>query len=111
MPIQHVEQQRGPDGEISYTVAETPEPQPWAVDADFAVVGHPHTRVEGADKVTGRARYTYDVRLPGQLYAAVLRSPHPHARIKNLDISRAEALPGVRAVISSATHPDISWYE
>lgn len=111
MPIQHVEQQRSPDGEISYTVAETPEPQPWAVDADFAVVGHPHTRVEGADKVTGRARYTYDVRLPGQLYATVLRSPHPHARIKNLDTSRAEALPGVRAVISSATHPDISWYE
>lgn len=111
MPIQHVEQQRGPDGEISYTVAETPEPQPWAVDADFAIVGHPHPRVEGADKVTGRACYTYDVRLPGQLYAAVLRSPHPHARIQRLDTSRAEALPGVRAVISSATHPDISWYQ
>jgi xanthine dehydrogenase YagR molybdenum-binding subunit len=57
-------------------------------------------RVEGAEKVSGRARYAGDVRLPGQLYARVLRSPHPHARILRIDTSRAAALPGVHAVLS-----------
>ncbi len=79
--------------------------------ADFATVGRRHTRVEGPDKVTGRARYSYDIHLSGQLYARVLRSPHPHARIVAIDTSAAEALPGVRAVISSANVKDVPWYE
>ena len=69
------------------------------------------TRVEGPEKVTGRARYSCDVRLPQQLYARVLRSPHPHARVVRIDATRAEALPGVHAVLSSANAPDVSWYE
>ena len=68
-------------------------------------------RLEGADKVTGRARYASDVRLPGQLYARILRSPHPHARIVRVDPSRAEALPRVHGVLSSANAPDMSWYQ
>jgi CO/xanthine dehydrogenase Mo-binding subunit len=74
-------------------------------------VSHPQPRVEGAEKVTGRARYAYDVRLPGLLYARVLRSPLPHARIRRLDTSRAQVLPGVRAVLSSANAPEIAWYQ
>jgi xanthine dehydrogenase YagR molybdenum-binding subunit len=68
-------------------------------------------RVEGLDKVSGRARYSCDVRLPGQLYAAVLRSPHPHARIRSLDVAKALKLPGVRAVVSALDAPEIAWYE
>lgn len=63
-----------------------------------APLGYP--RVEGPEKVSGRACYSCDVRLSGQLYARVLRSPLPHARIVRIDTARAEALPGVRAVLS-----------
>jgi xanthine dehydrogenase YagR molybdenum-binding subunit len=68
-------------------------------------------RLEGWDKVSGRARYASDVRLPGQLYAAVLRSPHPHARVRRVDLSKALQLPGVHAALSSFDAPEISWYE
>ena len=67
-------------------------------------VGHNVPRIDAYERVTGRATYTADVRLPGMLYARVLRSPHPHARIRSIDTSRAEALPGVRAVITHETH-------
>ena len=83
----------------------------WPEGADFAEVGTPRTRLEGHEKVTGRARYSSDVRLPGQLYAAVLRSSVPHARVVSVDTSAAEALPGVHAVICAANTPDIDWFE
>lgn len=83
----------------------------WVDNAPLSVVGKPHARLEGVEKVTGRARYAYDVRLPGQLYARVLRSPYPHARIIAIDTRRAEQLPGVHAVLSSANAPEIAWYE
>ena len=57
-------------------------------------------------KVTGRAIYTHDFSLPDMLWGAVLRSPHPHARIVAIDTTRAEGMPGVRAVITSADAPD-----
>jgi putative selenate reductase molybdopterin-binding subunit len=63
-------------------------------------VGHPTPRIDGVERVTGKAVYTADVKLPGMLYARVLRSPHPHARIKSIDVSKARALPGVKAIIS-----------
>ncbi|MGH7769817.1 MAG: xanthine dehydrogenase family protein molybdopterin-binding subunit, partial [Candidatus Binatia bacterium] len=72
---------------------------------DKHVVGVPAPRVEGEQKVTGRAVYAVDVVLPGMLWVKVLRSPVPHARIKNIVIDKARALPGVRAVI---TGKDIS---
>jgi xanthine dehydrogenase YagR molybdenum-binding subunit len=68
-------------------------------------------RVEGPEKVTGRARYSCDVRLEGLLYARVLRSPLPHARIARIDAQKAQALPGVHAVFTSGNAPDIEWYE
>lgn len=74
------------------------EPPPWPVNKDLAVVGKPAPRLDGPLKVTGAARYTADVRLPGMLHARVVRSPHPHAKVLSIDTSAAERHPGVRAV-------------
>ncbi len=100
MPVQEIQITRDEDGKLQ--VNETTELAAWGRDQQFNIVGKPQKRLEGAEKVTGRARYSYDIRLPGQLYAAVLRSPHPHARIRSVDTSKAEALDGVHAVVSSA---------
>jgi xanthine dehydrogenase molybdenum-binding subunit len=54
-------------------------------------------------RVTGQAKYTHDIKLPGMLYARVLRSPHPHARLVSIDTSEASRLPGVHAVITHET--------
>lgn len=64
------------------------------------VIGRPTPRIDAPERVTGRATYTGDIHLPGMLYARVLRSPYPHARIRWIDLSRALALPGVRAVLT-----------
>ena len=68
---------------------------------EYNVVGTRPVRPDGADKVTGKAHYSADINLPGLLHGKVLRSPHAHARIKSIDTSRAEAAPGVRAVITA----------
>ena len=65
-----------------------------------SVIGASIARVEGAEKVSGRALYAADIRLPGMLWAKVLRSPHPHARIAHIDASRAWEVEGVRAIIT-----------
>ena len=75
---------------------------------EYNVVGTRPIRHDGTDKVTGRAQYGADIHLPGLLQGKVLRSPHPHARIKSIDVSRALALPGVRAVVTSAELPELS---
>lgn len=67
---------------------------------DYKVVGSRPVRHDGTDKVTGRAIYGTDLNLPDMLYAKVLRSPHAHARIKSIDTGKAEALEGVRAVVT-----------
>ena len=69
---------------------------------EYKVVGTRPIRPDGADKVTGKANYAADINLPGMIFGKILRSPHAHARIKKLDTSKAEAFPGVRAVITSA---------
>jgi len=66
----------------------------------FTTIGHVTPRVDAIARVTGQARYTNDLKLPGMLYARVLRSPHPHARIRHIDTREAARLPGVRAVIT-----------
>jgi CO/xanthine dehydrogenase Mo-binding subunit len=65
-------------------------------------VGIPSPRVEGEDKVGGGAVYAVDVTLPEMLWAKVLRSPIAHGKIKNIDVSKAVALPGVKAVVTGA---------
>lgn len=67
-----------------------------------AVVGKPLPRVDAGERVEGTARYPADLSLPGMLHAKTLRSPHPHARIMAIDVSKAVALPGVKAVVTSA---------
>ena len=74
----------------------------------LSTVGPPAARVDAVERVTGRATYSADVRLPGMIYGRVLRSPHPHARLRRIDVSRAEALPGVKAVITHERAP-IVW--
>ena len=66
----------------------------------YQVVGKSSPRVDNIGKVTGDARYTSDVLLPGTLWAKTLRSPYSHARIVRIDTSRAEKAPGVRAVLT-----------
>ncbi|MGE3314082.1 MAG: xanthine dehydrogenase family protein molybdopterin-binding subunit [Planctomycetaceae bacterium] len=68
----------------------------------YKVIGTRPIRHDGVDKVVGRAKYGADVKLSGMVYGVVLRSPHAHARIKSIDTSAAEKLPGVRAVVTSA---------
>jgi xanthine dehydrogenase molybdenum-binding subunit len=72
----------------------------------YKVIGTRPIRHDGVDKVTGRAKYGGDLRLSGMLYGSMLRSPHAHANIKSIDTSKAEALPGVRAVVTSADLPE-----
>ncbi|MFK7915362.1 MAG: xanthine dehydrogenase family protein molybdopterin-binding subunit [Pseudomonadales bacterium] len=74
----------------------------------FKVIGDRPKRPDGVDKVTGKARYGADASAPGQLVARVLRSPHAHAKIKKIDIAKAEKLSGVKAVITSADLPDLT---
>ena len=73
----------------------------------YKVIGTRPIRHDGEDKVTGRARYGADVHQPGMLHGAVLRSPHAHGRILSVDTSRAEALPGVRAVATAKDLPEL----
>jgi len=75
---------------------------------EFDSIGSTPVRHDGADKVTGRARYGADNNMPGMLYGKILRSPHAHAVIKSVDASAAEALPGVHAVVTSADWPETS---
>ena len=64
-------------------------------------VGRSIARVDAVDKVTGRAKFTGDLNVPGMLHGKILRSPYPHARIRGIDASKAAALPGVVAVLTS----------
>ena len=67
----------------------------------YSVIGRRVHRVEGFDKVCGEAKFIADIALPGMLTGKILRSPFPHARIRNIDISKATKLPGVRAVVTA----------
>ena len=72
---------------------------------DLAVIGQPLEKVDAAAKVTGQTLFADDLVLPRMVYARLLRSPHPHARIRRLDVSRAAAHPGVLATLVGAELP------
>ena len=76
----------------------------------LTVVGRSVDRRDALEKVTGRAAYSSDMTLPGMLYAKILRSPHAHARIRRIDVSRAAALPGVHAILTKDNTRDWSTY-
>ncbi|MCC7371681.1 MAG: hypothetical protein IT306_24905 [Chloroflexi bacterium] len=74
---------------------------------DVRGVGFSVPRYDAPDKVVGKTRYVNDVILPGMLHARLLRSPHAHARITRIDVSKAKALKGVRAVLTAADIPTL----
>jgi len=77
----------------------------YADGAALTAIGTRTSRVDGAQRVTGRARFTQDVVLPGMLHVRILRSPYPRARVRKVDASRALALPGVRGVLHRFNAP------
>ena len=97
--------QKHPAGIVPGTLSEierrvpADEAPPLAPNAELAWIGKSVPRINGRAKVTGAARFTVDVKLPGMLYGRLLRSPHPHARLASLDLSAAEKHPGVRAAL------------
>ena len=74
----------------------------------FRIIGTRPIRHDGIDKVTGLAKYGADLHVAGMLHGKVLRSPHAHARIRRIDVSRAAALPGVKAIVTGADMPEIA---
>ncbi|HWP49918.1 MAG TPA: xanthine dehydrogenase family protein molybdopterin-binding subunit [Candidatus Limnocylindrales bacterium] len=74
----------------------------------YKVIGTRPIRHDGTDKVTGRAIYGADVKISGLLHGKILRSPHAHARIRSIDVSRALALPGVKAVVTAQDLPPVA---
>jgi xanthine dehydrogenase YagR molybdenum-binding subunit len=78
----------------------------WPADAELREVGRERPRVDGVQRVSGRARYNSDLVLPGMLHARVLRSPHPHARVTRIETKRAQSLPGVRAIVHRFNEAD-----
>lgn len=75
---------------------------------EFKYVGHSVARVDGLEKVTGQAKFVGDIAVPGMLYGKILRSTFPHARIRSIDASQAEALPGVVAVLTAVDIGDLN---
>lgn len=73
---------------------------PTSLEREFTVVGKPFDRIDGVEKVTGRAVYSGDLKLPKMLFGKILHCPHPRARILKIDTSKAEQLPGVQAVLT-----------
>lgn len=89
------------EGREEVKVVEVPafDPPPWDEHARLGVVGQCVARVDAAEKVTGRAMYTTDVRPAGMLYAAIVRAPVAHGRVLTLDLAPALAIPGVHATL------------
>src|SRR4029077_5626793 len=78
---------------------------PKATGDEFRVIGVPRRRVDARAKVTGQTRFADDIFLPRMAYCKLLRSPHPHARIRKIDTSRAAAHPGVYLVLTGEPVP------
>ena len=76
------------------------DPAPWDPSRKFSILGTRVARLDGAAKASGAARYSIDVRLPGMLYGKIVRSPHPAAVVKSLDLSAALRMPGVKAALA-----------
>ncbi|HYB71932.1 MAG TPA: hypothetical protein VED18_01070, partial [Candidatus Sulfotelmatobacter sp.] len=77
--------------------------------SETALIGKRLPAIDALGKTTGQAVYLQDMRPPGMLYGKVLRSPHPHARVRSVDTSRAEKLPGVKTVVGGGNAPRIPY--
>ena len=76
-------------------------------DRKYKILGTSPVKHDGFDKVTGRAKFAADSFQPGMLVGKFLRSPHPHAILKRIDISKAEKMPGVKAIVTRDDFPEI----
>ncbi|MEW6666717.1 MAG: molybdopterin-dependent oxidoreductase [Thermodesulfobacteriota bacterium] len=94
---------------MSLAGQQAPSPQKEEAPCRFSVVGKRTTRPDAVPKAKGETKFTADLYLPGMLHAKVIRSPHAHARIVNIDTSRAEKLPGVRAIITGKDAIPYKW--
>src|SRR3954463_11455680 len=82
----------------------------WPAAEQRSLIGKRISRVDGPDKVSGRAKYTYDVHRPGMLFGKVVRSPHAHAKVVSVDTAAAEKMPGVKAVhVIQGPGSEIQW--
>jgi CO/xanthine dehydrogenase Mo-binding subunit len=81
----------------------------FVMEKELTIVGKRYPKIDGWERVSGKAVYASDIYLPGMLYAKILRSPHPHARILNIDAGKAKALAGVKAVLTAKDITDFSW--
>ncbi len=100
------------EGDIQEKIAEVSTEQypAWQENARLNVVGKPISRIDAYDKVSGTAVYTIDKLLPRMAYARTLRSPHPHAKIKKINLKEALKVSGVLDIITHENSEDISWY-
>jgi len=76
---------------------------------EYAIIGKRIPRIDGRMKATGEAKYAADYEMPGMLWCKIARSPHPHARILNIDTSRALSLPGVKGVLAGKDFGGWKW--
>src|SRR5215831_14597293 len=82
----------------------------WPAAEKRSLIGKRLSRVDGPEKVSGRAKYTYDLHRPGMLYGKVVRCPYPHAKVVSVDTSAAEKMPGVAAVhVIQGPGAEINW--
>src|ERR1051325_5524564 len=89
----------GIDTLVEIEVDDTGGPS-WGPRDGHTILNHNIERVDGPAKVTGAAKYTYDVRVPGMLYGRILMSPYASAHVADIDVSAAEKMPGVKAVVT-----------
>jgi xanthine dehydrogenase YagR molybdenum-binding subunit len=75
------------------------DPKPWDGKDDLKYIGKKIPRIDGTYKTTGRAKYTYDIKVQGMIYGKIVRSPYPAAMVTKIDSSQAQKLPGVRAIV------------
>ncbi len=80
------------------------------MEKGLRIVGRRQPKIDASQRVSGGAKYASDIYLPGMLYAKTLRSPYPHAKVLNIDVEKAKALPGVKAVLTSKDAPSYRWH-
>ncbi|MEO6434754.1 MAG: xanthine dehydrogenase family protein molybdopterin-binding subunit [Tepidisphaeraceae bacterium] len=90
----------GVETEVEIEIDDSAGPN-WGPNDAHRLLNKPLRRVDGPQKVSGTAKYTHDIRVPGMLYGRILRSPYARAKVKKLDLSAAEKVPGVKAVIEA----------
>ena len=76
----------------------------------FKIIGKRQPKVDAWERVSGKAKYASDIYLPGMLYARILRSPYPHAKVVKIDLEKAKALPGVKAILTFKDMPSFRWH-